>query len=423
MKTKLKKGQTALDITLPDDKVLDILLGKDIPGISHDKIKQIISKGIKTHIPDNIKDKKIVVIIPDNTRLWARGDIFVPQIVKALFDLGVSRKSIKIIIALGTHDDMDRDQFSLLAGPYCTQRLEILNSANKNKDRLVHIGETYKKTQVYITREAVEADHIIIFGGILHHMAAGFGGGRKYILPGIAGYDSILQNHSLAIRKDGSPHPMARQAKLWGNPINEDMNDAANLFLKNKTCTYVAVAANGTGDIFHADVGPLHPTFMAGCKKLDAACCVHVPQKGDFALISAGGHRTDGQLYQSTKALFNAINIVKEQGSILFVAGCSQGMGNETFSSALDTFKDAPKKIGKDLAANFNMPSYVAFRVIDVLKRFNVTLVSDFSKALTEKLGFIHTDDIDNYIKTLKGTGYIIPYAENILPVLDESNR
>ena len=98
-------------------------------------------------------------------------------------------------------------------------------------------------------------------------------------------------------------------------------------------------------------------------------------------------------------------------------------MGNETFSSALDTFKDAPKKIGKDLAANFNMPSYVAFRVIDVLKRFNVTLVSDFSKALTEKLGFIHTDDIDNYIKTLKGTGYIIPYAENILPVLDESNR
>ena len=423
MKTKLKKGQTALDITLPDDKVLDILLGKDIPGISHDKIKQIISKGIKTHIPDNIKDKKIVVIIPDNTRLWARGDIFVPQIVKALFDLGVSRKSIKIIIALGTHDDMDRDQFSLLAGPYCTQRLEILNSANKNKDRLVHIGETYKKTQVYITREAVEADHIIIFGGILHHMAAGFGGGRKYILPGIAGYDSILQNHSLAIRKDGSPHPMARQAKLWGNPINEDMNDAANLFLKNKTCTYVAVAANGTGDIFHADVGPLHPTFMAGCKKLDDACCVHVPQKGDFALISAGGHRTDGQLYQSTKALFNAINIVKEQGSILFVAGCSQGMGNETFSSALDTFKDAPKKIGKDLAANFNMPSYVAFRVIDVLKRFNVTLVSDFSKALTEKLGFIHTDDIDNYIKTLKGTGYIIPYAENILPVLDESNR
>ena len=418
MKIKLKKNQTTLNITIQSDKILDILTGKDIPGISNDKIKQIISKGIKTHTPEDIKHKKIAVLIPDNTRLWARGDIFVPQIVKTLFDLGVSKDNIKIIIALGTHDDMDKNNFSQLAGTYCTQRVEILNSANKNQDRLVHIGKTYKKTQLYITKEAVEADHIIIFGGILHHMIAGFGGGRKYILPGIAGYDSVQQNHSLAVRKDGSPHPMVRQAKLWGNPINEDINDAADLFLNNKTCTYIAVVPNGTGDLFHADVGPLHKTFMDGCKKVDHACCIDVPQKGDFALISAGGHRVDGQLYQSTKAIFNAANIVKEGGSILFVAGCSQGTGNEAFSSVLSTFKDEPKKIGKELAANFDMPSYVAFRVIDIQKRFNVTLVSDFDEADTKSLGFHYADSIDTYIRDLKGKGYIIPFAENILPLV-----
>ena len=421
MKIKLKKGQNALNITIPDDKVFDIIIGKDVPGIGHDQIKQIISKGIKTHAPEKINHKKIAVIIPDDTRLWARGDIFVPQIVKTLLDLGVSTDNIKIIIALGTHDDIDKDQFSRLAGTFCTQRVEILNSANKNQDRLVHIGETYKKTQLHITKEAAEADYIIIFGGILYHMAAGFGGGRKYILPGIAGYDSIQQNHSLAMGKDGTPHPLVRQAKLWGNPINEDMNDAADLFLKNKTCTYVAVAASDTGDIFHADVGPLHKTFMDSCKKLNQACCIHVPQKGNFALISTGGHRMDGQLYQSTKALFNAINIVKKDGDILFVAGCSQGVGNQTFSSVLSTYKDDPKKLGKELAKSFNMPSYVAFRVIDVLKRFNVTLISDFSKTQTEALGFKYIDNIDKYIKSLKGKGYIIPFAENILPVLDNS--
>jgi len=421
MKVKLKKDQTTLDINISNDKVFDIIMGKDIPGIGNDKIKQIISKGIKTHIPKNIQHKKIVIIIPDDTRLWVRGDIFVPQIVKTLFELGVSKENIKIIIALGTHADMEKDQFSLLAGTFCTQRIDILNSANKNQTRLVHIGETYKKTQLSITREAVEADHIIIFGGILHHMAAGFGGGRKYILPGIAGYDSIQQNHSLAMKKDGSPHPMVRQAKLWGNPINEDLNDAADLFLKNKTCTYIALAANGMGDIFHADAGPLHTTFMNGCKKLNQACCIRLPEKGDFALISAGGHRTDRQLYQSTKALFNAVNIVKEGGAILFVAGCSQGVGNDTFSSVLKIFKDDSKKIGRELVLNFNMPSYVAFRVIDVLKRFEVTLVSDFSKFKTEELGFNYTDDIDGYTENLKGKGYIIPFAENILPVLDNS--
>ena len=421
MKIKLEKGLTSVDIDISDNKVIDIIIGKNVPVTSHDRIKHIISQGIKTHTPKGIIHKKIAVIIPDNTRLWARGDIFVPQIVKTLLGLGVSTDNIKIIIALGTHDDMDKDQFSQLAGTFCTQRIEILNSANKNQDRLVYIGETYKKTQVYITKEAVEADHIVIFGGILHHMLAGFGGGRKYILPGIAGYDSIQQNHSLAMKKDGSAHPMVRQAKLWGNPINEDLNEAADMFLTNKTCTCVAIAANGTGDIFHADVGPLHKTFMDGCKKLDQACCIHVPQKGDFALISAGGHRTDGQLYQSTKALFNAANIVKKGGKILFVAGCSQGVGNETFSSVLNTFKDEPEKLGRKLTENFTMPSYVAFRVVDILKRFDVTLISDLSKLKTESLGFKYTDSIENYIECLKGKGYIIPFAENILPVLEAS--
>jgi len=157
---------------------------------------------------------------------------------------------------------------------------------------------------------------------------------------------------------------------------------------------------------------------MHGCKMLDQACSIQVPLKGDFALISAGGHRTDGQLYQSTKALFNAVNIVNDGGNILFVAGCSQGVGNDTFSSVLNTFKDDPEKLGKELAVNFNMPSYVAFRVMDILKRFNVTLVSDFSKTQTESFGFKYTDSVDRYIKSLKGKGYIIPFAENILPVL-----
>lgn len=419
MKLKLKKGKTSVPITIPDEKIIDMVIGKNVPEMNHEKIQQIISKGIKRHTPDNINLKKIAIIIPDNTRLWARGDIFIPQIVKTLFDLGSAKDSIKIIIALGTHDDMDKDQFSQLAGIFCAENIDILNSANKNQDRLVYIGETSRNTQLHITREVANADHIIIFGGILHHMAAGFGGGRKYILPGVAGYDSIQQNHSLAMNKNGTPHPCVRQAMLSGNPVNEDIQEAADLVLKNKTCTYVAIAANGAGDIFHADVGPLHDTFMKGCKELDQACCIHVPRKGDFALISAGGHRTDGQLYQSTKALFNAVDIVKEGGAILFVAGCSQGVGNQTFSSVLKNFKHDSTTIGKQLVETFNMPSYVAFRVIDVLNRFNVTLVSDLSKRETKALGFNFADNNDTYIKGLKGKGYILPFAENILPVFN----
>lgn len=419
MKVSLKKDRTTVGITIPDEDVIDVLYGQPAPAIHHKEIHRVISDGIRTHCPESIGDRKIAVIIPDDTRLWARGDLFVPPILKALFDLGVEPFRVRIIIALGTHHAMDKEKFSQLAGAFSVEQVEILNSANADQNRLVQIGETRRKTQLYFTREAVEADHIIIFGGILHHLIAGFGGGRKYIAPGVAGYDTIQQNHALTIRTDGTPHPLVQPGQLEGNPVHEDVTEAADLFLQGKTCTYVAVAANGEGEIFHCAVGPLHETFIDGCEKLDQVCCQKVPFAGDFALISAGGHRTDGQLYQATKALFNAVNVVKEGGDILFVAGCAQGVGNDTFAETMRRYGHDPSTLGRHLADRFNMPSYVAFRLIDVLSRYRVTLVSDLRDNDVRQMGLVPLGDVDAYIKQLNGRGFVMPYAENVLPAVD----
>lgn len=418
MKITLEKGKGHIELSVPDSMVIDTLLGKDICALELESAKKIIASGIRNSAPDQIADKKIAVIVPDNTRLWARGDLFVPVIVDTLTDMGAVPEAVTIIIALGTHADLGELDFPGLVGSRCAKKVRVLNSANKNKDRLVKIGVTDKGTDLWITKEACEADHLIIFGGVLHHLIAGFGGGRKYILPGIAGYDSIQQNHSLAFLDDGSPHPDVVQATLDGNPIHEDMAQAAELFLEDKTSVYAAVAANGAGEIFYACAGPVEPTFASACEKLDQACCARVNEKGDFALISAGGHRTDTQLYQATKALFNAVNAVKEGGKILFVAGAEDGVGNTQFESDLKQYRGKLEKIGSLLLNQFNMISYVAFRVLDLLNRFDITLVSRLSKKETLALGFGYADHMDTYISSLEGHGYVIPYAENILPVL-----
>lgn len=418
MEIKLNKGQGVLGLEIPDHKISDILNGRDVPALGHDRVRQIIEDGVSAHTPDRIGGRKIAVIIPDNTRLWARGDLFVPHIVQTLMRLGAKKEDITIIIALGTHKDIDADGFAELAGEYCAQNIRIVNSANVNKDRLTRISTTTRNTQLTITTEAARADHIIIFGGVLHHMLAGFGGGRKYILPGIAGYDAIQQNHSLSIRENGTAHPHVRQGRLEGNPVHEDMTEAAKLFLKDKTATYVAVAANGNGEIFHCAVGDVDSTFTTACRTLDEACCIPVTGRADFALISTGGHRTDTQLYQSTKALFNAVGIVKEGGHILFVAGCADGIGNETFGRTLTEYRDDPGRIGKELVQSFNMPAYVAFRVMDILDRYHVTLYSDLPDDLVTKMGFSVMKDPDRYIGQLSGQGVVMPHAENILPVL-----
>ncbi|MBU0970899.1 MAG: nickel-dependent lactate racemase [Proteobacteria bacterium] len=416
MKLSLEQGRRTLDFTLPDDKIMGILQGKEVPLLPHDRIQSIIDQGIRAATPKDIHARKIAVIIPDDTRLWARGDLFVPRIICTLSELGVNFDQIRIIIALGTHEALPPERFADLAGTWTLDRVKILNSAGLDKDRLVNIGTTHKGTPLFVTKEAWEADHIIIFGGILHHMLAGFGGGRKYILPGIAGETSIRHNHSLAISKNGAPHPLVRQAKLWGNPVNEDLMDGAALFLRDKSSCYVAVAANGSGELFYAGVGDVHDTFMEGCRRLNHACCVQVPEKGDFVLVSAGGHRTDGQLYQATKALFNAVNVVRKGGRILFVAACEQGEGNPTFGRVLKAFRHKPEQLGQRLVSDFDMPSYVALRVIDILNRFQVTLASEFDEKQTRALGFNHTDTMDLYVENLIGKGYVIPFGENILP-------
>ncbi|MCF8126210.1 MAG: nickel-dependent lactate racemase [Desulfotignum sp.] len=416
MKIDLEKGRTHVTVDLPDTNLLSVIQGKEVPPLSMDQAAVVLQKGIQDTAPPGIAFQKVAVIIPDDTRLWARGDLFVPAIIQALADLGVPDKQITVIIALGTHAPIPDTRFAHLAGQASVSRVRICNSAGLDPSRLVNIGKTSRGTCLSVTKEAVEADHIIIFGGLLHHLIAGFGGGRKYILPGIAGYDSIQQNHSLAFDGTGRPHPLVRQAVTQGNPVHEDMMEGADLFLQDKTACYAAVASNGAGEIFYAAAGDLHPTFDRGCTALNTACCVTVPEKGDFALVSAGGFRTDGQLYQATKALFNIVGVVKDGGSILFVAGCDQGVGNPDFAKALQAYRTCPEELGKALTRSFHMPSYVAFRLMELLNRFDVSLVSDLPETLVRDSGFTPVTDIQAWTASLTGNGYVIPFGENILP-------
>lgn len=423
MKIELEKGRGAISLDVPADMIAGVLLGKDVDAVPLDTLKSKVAASLGEQLPDDLSGKKVVVIIPDDTRLWARGDQFVPVIVKSLLAAGVSASNISVIIALGTHADMEADKFPLLAGDIEELGVSIVNSANKDSDRLSFYGRTSRGTALSFTQEGARADHIIIFGGVLHHMLAGYGGGRKYIFPGIAGYDAIQQNHSLAMTAGGGAHPEVRQTRLIGNPVHEDMVEAAEIFLKDKTCTYVAVAANGRSELFHVEVGGLADAFAGSCAQLDRACCLNLDEKQDFALISAGGFRTDGQLYQSTKALFNGVSAVKEGGHILFVAECADGAGNPLFENALKEYRGDSKRLGKKLAASFDMPSYVAYRVIDMLERFTITLVSGFGEEETRELGFEFFENMENYVNNLTGKGYVIPFAENILPIIGQAEE
>ena len=420
MDSILKIGRDFETISLPEDKVIDILTGPQIPALGQNEIKAQISEAVRSSLPESIKTKNIVIIVADHTRLWTKGDLYVPVIVNTLLEEGAITKNIKVIIALGTHGDTPVERMHDLVGEETLERVEVLNSANKNTDRLTYIGKTTYGTSLYLTSEACEADHVIIYGGVLYHIIAGFGGGRKYIHPGIAGYDAIQQNHSLSMKKDGSLHPRVFQSFLEGNPVHEDMTEGAEMFLRGRTSLLINVAENGEGEIFHVAKGDWKKAFEEGCEQVNRAGRILINQKADFAIISTGGYEKDGELYQCTKPLFNSYGAVKEGGKILMFAEAREGVGNDEFGEALKTYRGNASELCKKLVEEFTMPLYGAYRIIDILSRYNVTLVSKFSREETEEFGFNYTDDIEKYVRNLQGKGYIIPSAENILPVIEE---
>jgi len=151
MKIDLEKGPTHVTVDLPDKKLLSVIHGKEVSPLSMDQAAAVMQKGITDRralphrkrqsssrmIPPGIATQKTAIIIPDDTRLWARGDLFVPAIIQALTDLGVPDEKITVIIALGTHAPIPENQFALLAGQASVSRVRICNSAGLDPSRLI----------------------------------------------------------------------------------------------------------------------------------------------------------------------------------------------------------------------------------------------------------------------------------------------
>ena len=417
MKVNLRLGERQLKLDIADERLLGVIEGRETPSLDLDGIQKIVADGLREAVPADISRRRIGILVPDRTRLWVRGDLIIPMVTETLLGLGVPAEAIRIIIALGTHRAVDPAEFPSLVGRAWPET-EVINSANRDRGRLVSVGTTSRGTRVEITAEVCACDHLIIFSGVLHHLIAGFGGGRKYILPGVAGYESIQSNHRLALLPDGQPHPLVRPGQLAGNPVHEDMEDCRLLFMQERTATLIAVARNARGELFHIGVGPLDEAFAEACRHVDRACRCPVKDAADFALISAGGRRIDGQLYQATKALFNAAEAVRPGGSILFVAEASEGVGNTEFERMLRAHHHEPEALGEQLSESFSMPTYVACRVASILRCYRVILVSSLSRADTESLGFQFPESIDRCVADLEGRGYVIPFSENVLPVV-----
>ena len=365
----LPYGKTEVCARIPAKNFLGKIEPKEKPGVDDAiaEIKRALQEPIGTKRISEIAKPgdKVAIVVDDFTRP-APSYLMVPPILEELNNAGVKNEDITIIFACGTHRPVTDEEARRLLGEEIAGKIKYVSHNCSAKDH-VYVGTTKTHgTKVYLNRIFVEADVKILTGDVGLHYYAGYGGGRKSILPGISSCETIQHNHAMLLHKN------AHTGILEGNPIHEDMMEAAELA---KIDFILNVVLNSKGEIVRAFAGDWRKVFYEGVKLVDEMYKVPVERKADIVVVSCGGHPFDIDLYQAYKAVDGALEVVKRGGVIVWVAECSEGYGNQVFYEWMKKYRTL-KEVERAIKRKFKLGGHKAYYLLKALEKAKIILVS-----------------------------------------------
>ena len=310
-------------------------------------------------------ESKVVIVVDDATRK-APSEVMLLPVLAELNAASVKDDNITIIFGCGTHRAVKPEEAAELLGEEALKRVKTTSHDCRAQD-LVYVGTTKTHgNKVYVNRVFAEADVKVLLGDVGFHYYAGYGGGRKSVLPAVSGEETIKHNHAMLL------HANARTGILEDNPVHRDMTEAARLA---KVDFIVNVVENKKGEIVKAFAGDLEQAFMEAVKLVDEMYRITVDRRADILVVSAGGHPADMNLYQAYKALDNALDAVKRGGVIILVAECPEGHGHQVFYDWMTRLGDL-KNVEREIKRNFVMGGHKAYYLLKALQNHQIILVS-----------------------------------------------
>lgn len=418
---QLKYGEKMITFPVKEAKSVEYLLPNKMYEITD--LKQHFLKAITTEsigapaLCDLLsKNDKVTIVISDMTRYWTRQDLILDFLLPYLKEeIGIPFENITILIALGTHRPASEEELKKLAGEFAYERVKVVNHDCDATDQVL-IGTTSFGTEVRVNRLATESK-VILIGGTVHHMMAGFGGGRKSVLPGISARETIRQNHCRAL-DPREPHSDLRvgTAKLSMNPIHEDMDEAAELLNPIYGINLVVNTSSKHSGIF---CGHWREAWLASCDYVQKCYELPIQKEADIVIVSCGGYPKDINLYQSTKSLFHATFAVKQGGTLIFLAECREGGGAKDFFDWIVPLKEG--HLDEALRANFTIGGYIFYAACEKLQKAHTFMLSEIPNETVKEMGITSFSNIEELMETIDFNGkdvYIIPNGGAVVPVL-----
>jgi len=246
---------------------------------------------------------------------------------------------------------------------------------------VVRLGVTARGTPVELARAVMDSDVRVLTGRVVPHYFAGFGGGRKALLPGVASYETIAANHRLTLSQDRGVAPGVGPCALAGNPVHLDMLEAARLAKPTFGLSTVLDVDQRLVAVFAGDWERAHEEACALVRRTHRICA-ETPFDG--AIVSAGGAPYDTNFMQSLKAVFNVQEGVRSGGPILWIAECLTGASKAFLDWA--AFED-DEALERAVRSSYNLAGHNSIMLRHLTRRSAVGLLSAMPPDQTRRLG------------------------------------
>ncbi len=429
MKIELPYGKGQLEVEVSDQEIVELGQTPDTDSLDDPKeaVREALEEPIGSETLEKIVENKkkpagtitVAIIIDDRTRACP-DDLLVPILIDRLTAAGVDCEKVKVVVATGLHEPPDRSEAMKLAGgEKLPDGIEYIGH-DAVESEVSSVGKVSQGYEARINKSVAGADLIISTGFIEPHFFAGFSGGRKSILPGVASRSSILANHSY----ENIGNKDASTGILPGNPVHEGATEAAELagldFVLN-------VVLNKEQEIVNIVAGDFERAFLTGVGLDLEVSSIELERHYDAVLTTNSGYPLDQDLYQTVKGMYTASLVAKPGAPIIVAAECSAGVGPDNFYS-LGRDNDDPASVLDYIEKNGPIIAQWENQVLcEVLSEHEVFVKSSLSKSLIKDMMLRPVEDLQAFIQDLTeelGSGdklLVIPEGPFSLPFVKDS--
>jgi lactate racemase len=331
MNTTFAFGKGGVEVTIPETYDCAILESRVVQPLAdvNGALQHALDHPLASSSIDYLaRGKKTVAIVVCDITRPAPNSITLPPLLDRLHRSGISRDGITILIATGLHRAATQAEVDQIVGPEIARSYRIISNDARAAGQHSYLGTTNRGTPIHIHKHFVDADLRITLGLIEPHLMAGYSGGRKLAVPGVAAEPTIKAIHSPLFMRE----PLATEGSIEGNPLHNELLEIARIARHDFILDVTLTRDRQISGVFAGNPIAAH---AAGVRFVQEFCLAQIAEPADLVITSSAGFPLDLTFYQSVKAITAAQHLIKRGGRILVIAECTEGVGSQEFATSL----------------------------------------------------------------------------------------